>query len=281
MVHLQKTSKCAGKRDRIYSLLGLVSGDLEFQVDYSENAVDLFWRAGEHFNAWEAPELVDILRIALLDNDILRDDTRRMVGETMDPCELVESLSTRPDLQVRIAARRASSTTSLLGTTTVRCASSDCHRAPPLECTRRDILLCTNAKSSGSTEHGCIHALVTPLDGPSTTDFRIRLEAHHGNATAHTDLPPNSLQIADRDRNTWKGIRNWVSLCEVLDDRDLDRKDRVKLLIPAKYAIWIWYGVHPDQLEQVYHRKHRNLPSTQHVLPARTEMSGNSIELSC
>lgn len=282
LIHLQKTSKCADKRDRVYSLLGLVSGDLKFPVNYEEDAVDLFWRAGEHFNAWEAPELVDILRIALLNNDFMHDDTRRMLGESIDPWELVESLNTRPDLQLRIAVRRAISTTSLPGTTEVSCASSDCHRAPPLECTRDDILLCTNAKSSGPTEHGCIHALATPLNAQPAQPahkFSIRLEAHHGNTTAHTYLPAEALQVADKDTITWKGVGDWVSLSKVLDENNLDRTDRVKLLIPAKYAVWIWYGVHPDELEQVYHRKHRNLPSARHILPVGTRFSRKSIEL--
>jgi hypothetical protein len=281
LIHLQKTSKCADKRDRVYSLLGLVSADLEFPVDYEENAVDLFWRAGEHFNAWEAPELVDILRIALLNTSLLHDDTRRILGESMDPWELVESLNTRPDLKLRIAVRRAISTTSLPGTTAVNCASSDCHRAPPLECTKHGILLCTNAKSSGPTEHGCIHALATPLDTRPAPNFCIRLEAHHGDTTAHTYLPSEALQIADKDTITWKSVGDWVLLSKVLDEKNLDRTDRVKLLIPAKYAIWIWYGVHPDELEQVYHRKHRNLPSARHILPVGTSFSRESIQLSC
>jgi hypothetical protein len=72
LIHMHKSAKCTDVRDRIYSLLGLISGDHSFKVDYSENAVDLFWRAGEHFDAWEAPELVDILRVALFKEGTLR-----------------------------------------------------------------------------------------------------------------------------------------------------------------------------------------------------------------
>ncbi|KAH7413981.1 heterokaryon incompatibility protein-domain-containing protein [Phaeosphaeria sp. MPI-PUGE-AT-0046c] len=269
LIHLQKTSKCADKRDRIYSLLGLVCDDLDFPVDYDEDAVDLFWRAGEHFNAWEAPELVDILGIALLNSTTSHDDTKRMTGESMDPRELIESLSTRPDLRLRISVRRATSTASSFcqGMEKVRCESRDCRRAPPLECTQYNILLCTNARSNGPTEHGCIHALATPLDEPPREGFWIRLEAHHGTKTARAELPATALQILDTDTNVWNSIETWKSLGKVLDKKDLDRADRVKLLIPAKYAIWIWYGVHLDSLDQVEVKQYRDLPSAQYILP--------------
>ncbi|OAK94310.1 HET-domain-containing protein [Phaeosphaeriaceae sp. SRC1lsM3a] len=281
LIHLQKTSKCADKRDRVYSLLGLVSSDLRFAVDYDEGAVDLFWRAGEHFNAWEAPELVDILRIALLNNTIPHDDTSRLVGESMDPWELVESLNTRPDLRIRIAVRGAIPTAPQVRQDIgiVSCESIDCRRAPPLECTQNDILLCTNAKSGGPTEHGCIHALATPLDDPPGEGFCLKLEAHHGKRIARTDLPSNALQVLNTATRTWDGVENWATLREVLDRKDLNRTDRVKLLIPAKYAIWIWYGVHPSELDQVYRKQHRDLPSAQNILPLGTKISENSIEM--
>lgn len=281
LIHLQKTSKCADKRDRVYSLLGLVSGDLQFTVDYDEDAVDLFWRAGEHFNAWEAPELVDILRIALLNNTTSHDDTDRVVGESMDPWELVESLRTRPDLRIRIPVRRATPTAPLFNRHmgTVRCESRDCRRAPPMECTQNDILLCTNAKSSGPTEHGCIHALATRLDELPAESFCLKLEAHHGKQTARADLPSDALQVLNMATNIWNSIEDWATFGEMLDKQDLDRTDRVKLLIPAKYAIWIWYGVHPSELEQVYRKQHRDLPSVQHILPLGTKISKSSIHM--
>jgi hypothetical protein len=57
-------SQCTDVRDRVYSLLSLVDqGDLT--VDYSEMAVDLFWRTGEHFQLWMYPLAVSRLYLAL------------------------------------------------------------------------------------------------------------------------------------------------------------------------------------------------------------------------
>jgi hypothetical protein len=52
LIYMQRRAQCADKRDRIYSLLGLLNAEHDFTVDYEESASDLFWRAGEYFDAW-------------------------------------------------------------------------------------------------------------------------------------------------------------------------------------------------------------------------------------
>jgi hypothetical protein len=47
-----KSSHCANPRDRIYSILAIIEHDSTFQVDYSENIVDTFWRSAEQFSGW-------------------------------------------------------------------------------------------------------------------------------------------------------------------------------------------------------------------------------------
>jgi hypothetical protein len=280
LIQMHKKAKCADERDRIYSLLGLISGDHEFKVDYSEPTADLFWRAGEHFDAWEAPELVDILRVALLGNESRKSSIGK-VNHGISPWVLIESLKNRPNFHVRVPIRRACPTTSLFCRVTrqTRCKFKDCRRAPSLRCTRNDILLCTNARSSGPTEHGCIHGLAYPTDKPAAEPFKIKMEAHHGKTLAHTILPPTALQVLDAGTNTWVGVSTWSSLRKALDRKDLDRTDQVKLLVPAKYAIWIWFGVHPDQLDSALGEHHPELPSAHHALPAGTKVTRNSIEV--
>jgi hypothetical protein len=281
LIHMHKGAKCADKRDRIYSLLGLISGNHNFKVDYDESITDLFWRAGEHFDAWEAPELVDILRVALLEDQAPKEGVKKAKNRGISPWILVDSLKTRPDFQVRIPIRRASPATSLFNRVTKRitCKFKDCRRAPSLHCTRNDILLCTNAPSSGPTEHGCIHGLAYPIDKPAAEPFEIKIEAHHGKLLANTILPPTALQVLDTGTDSWVGVSTWSSLQKALDKKDLDRADRVKLQVPAKYAIWIWFGVHPDQLDSAFTEHHPELPSAHHALPPGTKVTRNSIEV--
>jgi hypothetical protein len=272
LIYMHRKSKCENKRDRVYSLLGLISGNHGFKVDYDESEADLFWRAGEHFDAWEAPEFVDILRVALLDSEPSNDSNRRIKSRSVSPSKLNESLKRRPDFQVRIPIRHATPTSSFRCTVfkKARCKFKDCRRATLLSCTRNDILLCTNARSDDPTEHGCIHGLASPLDTPAAEPFEIILEAHHGQKRTHAVLPAESLEVLDVGTGTWFGVSTWSSLRKALDKNDLDRADRVKLLVPARYAVWIWFGVHPDQLDSAVSEHRPELPSAHHALPPGT-----------
>jgi hypothetical protein len=284
LIQMHKNAKCTDERDRIYSLLGLISGDHEFKVDYNEPTADLFWRAGEHFDAWEAPELVDILRVALLGNNSHSDGTGKAKNRGISPWVLIESLKQRPDFQVRIPIRRACPTTCMFSRVTKqpRCGFKECRRVrTELRCTSNDVLLCTNAPSNGPTEHGCIHALACPTDTPAAEPFEIKMEAHHGKTLAHTILPPTALQVLDEGTCTWVGVSTWSSLRRALDKRNLDRMDLVKLQVPAKYAIWTWFGVHPDHLETALAEHDLELPSVHHALPSGTKVTRSSIEVPC
>lgn len=48
LMHMHKTSMCTDRRDRVYSLLGLMDEEHKFPVNYEESVTDLFWRVGEH-----------------------------------------------------------------------------------------------------------------------------------------------------------------------------------------------------------------------------------------
>lgn len=277
LIQMHKVARCADERDRIYSLLGLISGGHQFKVDYHESAADLFWRAGEHFDAWQSPELVDILRVAPFKDQIAR--LPRPPG--IDPWVLVDALKKRPNFQVRIPVRRAIPTTSIFCRITkrIRCDFKDCHCAPPLKCTRNDILLCTNAQSVGPTEHGCLHALACPTDRPAAEPFLMKLEAHHGATVARTTLPSTALQVYDDGTDSWVGISTWSSLQKALAKKNLDRADYAKLQVPAEYAVWIWFGIHLDQLDSEHNEHHPELPSAHHALPPGTRVTRGSIEV--
>jgi hypothetical protein len=281
LIQMHKGSKCADERDRIYSLLGLILDGHRFEVDYNESAANLFWRVGKYFDAWQSPELVDILRIALFKDQSEDASVRAHKAPGINPWVLIDSLKKMPDLQVRIPVRRAVPTTSIFCRVTrrIRCDFKDCRRAPPLKCTHSDILLCTNAQSVGPTEHGCLHGLASPTDRPAAEPFLIKLEAHHGSTVARTTLPSTALQVYDGGINMWVGISTWSSLQKALAKENLDRADLVKLQVPAEYAIWIWFGIHPDHLERELIEHHPELPSAHHALPPGTKVMRGSIEV--
>lgn len=47
-------SECIDPRDRIYGILAITNQGAEFKIDYREDVIDLFWRAGEFFSAWQS-----------------------------------------------------------------------------------------------------------------------------------------------------------------------------------------------------------------------------------
>ena len=238
LMHMHRTSDCADKRDRVYSLLGLIDEAHGFPVNYEETVADLFWRVGEYFDAW-SPELVDILKVALLDEGDSNSSskTRRPV---VDPLRLTQSVRWKPDMNVRIPIRRVTPTNTFTRWVrkSVKCSFSHCSQSPTLLCTRDDLLICTNAVSDEPTEHGCIHAIAHPLDKPVAEPFEVRITAHHREQVVSTTLPSTAVQVYDSGTDDWYGVSTWSSLRNALKVPNLDRVDRVKLFVPASYAIW-------------------------------------------
>lgn len=278
LMHTHRTADCTDKRDRVYSLLGLVSEKHNFMVDYNESTSDLFWRVSTEFEVGDSPELVDILRVALLDGE---SDGHQHASASLNPWGLVQSVLRRSDLQVRVPVRGVVPTDSFAQRIrrTVRCKSSSCKEAPRLSCTRDDLLICTNERSEEFTEHGCIHAIAHPLDHPAAEPYEIRLVAHHRDQIATATLLSTAVQVWDVGTEKWVGIATWSSLQKALSLPGLDRLDRVKLLVPATYAMMIWFGVHPSQLDDSAFVQDAGLPSAYHALPTGTKITKKSIEL--
>lgn len=282
LIHVHRASVCTDRRDRLYSLLGLVDEKHGFTVDYSESTADLFWRAGEHFGAWAGPELVDILRSALLQDEVMAEESSH-TRSVVDPRPLVSTLENSPGRCILVPVRRATSISAFSSRfiKRARCMFRDCQNAPRLRCSQYDILICTNARSYDRTEHGCIHGIAHQIDRPAAEPFKITITAHHGKDKVTTVLPSTALHVHDAGTDSWVGVSTWSSLQRALGKNDLDRCDRVKLSVPARYAIWIWFGVHPDQLSATYdaHEHETELPSAHHALPSGTKVTKDSIEL--
>lgn len=278
LMHTHRRAECTDKRDRVYSLLGLVSEKHEFVVDYNESTADLFWRVSTEFEVGDSPELVDILRVALLDGE---SDDHQHGSTAINPWSLVQSVLRKSDLHVRIPVRRVATTDSIARRIrrTVRCKSSNCKQAPRLPCGRDDMLICTNERSDEFSEHGCIHAIAHPLDQPAAEPYEIQLVAHHRDQIASATLLSTAVQVWDIGTEQWVGISTWSSLEKALSVPGLERINRVKLLVPATYAMMIWFGVHPSQLDDATFIQDAGLPSAYHALPIGTKITKRSIEL--
>lgn len=48
----QNITRCADRRNRLYSVLGLLENGESLYVGYEEETTDLFWLGGEHFKMW-------------------------------------------------------------------------------------------------------------------------------------------------------------------------------------------------------------------------------------
>jgi hypothetical protein len=272
LMHTHRTADCTDRRDRVYSLLGLINEKHDFTVDYEESTADLFWRVSAHFEVGDSPELVDILKAALLDNELTKDDHST---PPLNPWALVQSLLRTSDLHIRVPIRSASPATSLARRfrRTAKCKSSTCTLAPRLQCAHNDLLLCTNAPSD-FTHHGCIHAIAHPL----AEAYQLRITAHHGCQTATATLASTALQVWDVGTQSWVGVPTWTALQRALSDPALDRADAVKLSVPAGYALMMWFGVHPGQLDEAFVRD-AGVCAPCLALPAGTRVRAGAVEL--
>lgn len=126
-------SQCTDLRDRVYSLLALVgpiarTGTL--LVDYTETAAGLFWRAGEHFQAWHRLDCVELLLQALDISEV----------------DLIASSKTSPDLGIIVTITNAFSEAAVKGSAvrTIGCWTSRCQCLSGFQCDSRETLfLCT------------------------------------------------------------------------------------------------------------------------------------------
>lgn len=280
LLHTHRKAGCADKRDRVYSLLGLVAHEHKFAVDYNEDVTDLFWRVAEYLNVGQSPELVDILRVALLEDDA-EVQWHRDERATVNPWGLYQSILKNPNTRVCIPIRRVTTMKPILERlrTSVKCNFDGCRRAPRMRCTRDDLLLCTNTHSDEPSTHGCIHAVAYPVDKPAAEPFEIRLMAHHDKRIAATTMVSIAVKVFDVGTDTWIGISTWSSLQRAVNAPDLDRTNRLKLSVPAAYAMMIWFGIHPSQLDGQTFLDDTGLPSAHHALPRGTKITKDAVEL--
>ncbi|KAK3216429.1 hypothetical protein GRF29_8g3216420 [Pseudopithomyces chartarum] len=196
LLHMHKSSDCTDKRDRIYSILGLVSEGIPFPVNYAEPPADLFWRVGTSFDAW-SPELVDILRAALLEetppSQTQNPDTHIQSKPTLNPIPLIHSIRRNPTRTIRIPIRRVTTPSTHRLHRTTKCPYPHCTHSPPLPYSKSSLLICTNAPTEDPTPHGCIHGIAHRPHNLSSP-FEIRITAHHRQRVVSTVVPSTAIR---------------------------------------------------------------------------------------
>jgi hypothetical protein len=142
----RKDSLCVNPLDRIYALQALaLNGYL--LVKYDQPTTELFWEAGEKFEAWSRPSLMKMLLDALCLNIV----------------DLVADLARQPERTIRVIFRRTANCDNLQTSRWI-CPHPDCSGFnEPVQLSESDVRLCTNlAEIKESIDPKCAHILYQP-----------------------------------------------------------------------------------------------------------------------
>jgi hypothetical protein len=192
------TAGCADIRDRIFGLLALVDLSV-FPVSYEESKFELFWRAGEYFQAWSNTKHIQILR-EVLEISIFESDK-------LEGCYIPDSITMNVH-HTYFPKRRYWS--GLPGSFTCRFCNVDMQIPSDIGAQRwRDVLLCT-AKHEGDPAANRLyaHALVKP--DQATDTYTLQVLAPYPR-TSPLILPSDSLIM-----NGWNYRRDWSRIKEEL-----------------------------------------------------------------
>jgi hypothetical protein len=218
-------SQCTDPRDRIYGILALADDYPGFHISYTETVTDLFWRAGEHFNAWSMPDRILNL-LGALSLDI----------RTIAPLAPQEI-----SLAVTYAAFCRETRMPLFGSK-IRCMNNGCEESSPIRFTgRHNILLCTRPENIKSVlvpySSFCVHALLSPIDDHSADSYTVTLFNRQAQSqrlrVPWTSLRVNMTEelgvpIWQRVKDLWPS-KNSASFTDIT-------KERCKLQIPSTFV---------------------------------------------
>lgn len=205
-------SQCTDPRDRIYGILALARDYPGFEVSYTESATELFWRAGEHFQAWSMPRCVLKLLSAL----------------SLDVTMLAQDAPHTLSLAVSYACSPRSSIIGSLFKSKQGCSNQGCEYAGQIYFkSRKDILLCMKGPettlSKSSNPAACVHAVVSPLDSPLDDSYEITL-FDPGWVPRLLDVAWTSFQVLEKtDGASWQHVRHaWLpktNLVELINSK--------------------------------------------------------------
>jgi hypothetical protein len=194
-------TECSITSDRIYALLALVQDGHTFDVHYGEELRDLFWRAGEHFQAWVHVEYMAQLKTAL---QLSNTDIARNIGSTeSEPIKLRVSCVHIPS----VIPWRSSGT-----------ACDGCGQLV-IRPHRDEIIFCTNPSPAAMRhEIQFTHVVIRRKLEPNPTDqFRVTLTTEP--TITGYDVPPGALMYNSKYK--WATTKDYTQLRKKLKNKTL------------------------------------------------------------
>ncbi|KAH7071627.1 heterokaryon incompatibility protein-domain-containing protein [Paraphoma chrysanthemicola] len=225
LLRWRNETECSDPRDRVYGCRALVKDGVLLKVDYSEPAVQLFWRAGSNFCAWNSFRFMQDLRKAL----------------ELNVTQILASLEEDPSIELTIDVWNVSSNfAGFSRKKQIECKQETCksqlpHFSKIASKFRRDRLLCTN---SGFGPSDVFHALIHP---PSAKEsMGITLISYIRGYQHESSLDISVLQHSTGP--DWISISDRSYIDSNLTSKSVD-KGHWRLRIPAKvltthYQVW-------------------------------------------
>jgi hypothetical protein len=219
------TSQCTDPRDRIYGILALARDYPGFDVSYTERASDLFWRAGEHFNAWAMPyRILNLVDAVSLNIRTLAESAPAMISLPVSHAWSAPNTLLPGSISEHICKNKGCE-----GSISIQLESS------------QNILLCTRAQDAGDNMFAdytpCLHALLSPIHDHSADSYTVTLFDHQAQSRP-LRLPWTSLQVYMAEEF---GIPTWQRVKDLWPSRNSSgftdiTKERCKLQIPSTFV---------------------------------------------
>jgi hypothetical protein len=195
-------AKCQDPRDKLYSLLGVIGHDTTFKVDYSENVVDLYWRAVQHFFALCPQNLYLLWNLLHMDRGLIMD----RVQSTGQSFSMLVSVS-QTEVRAKLWPGKA-----LLNTErrSYKCVNSKHFLSSSVSrLSSRDIFLCPNDNTDG--DYRIFHFSVRPSQTVSLKDFELNVHSYlHGRKICPTDTELWYVDGAThRKLVTWEDVMSY------------------------------------------------------------------------
>jgi hypothetical protein len=214
-------TECSISNDRIYALLALVQGGRTFDVRYGEEPTDLFWRAGEHFQAWAHVAYMAQLSTAL------RLSTTELAADigVETKSDLIRSRVSRVHIP-SIAPWRSTGP-----------ACPGCEH-PVIRPHVDEVVFCTKpgtAPAAIDYEMPFTHVVVRRRSKMDPTD-RYHVSLVNGSTIAGYDVPPGALRY--RVNGKWATARDHTHFRKKLKEKRLQPVGRNwAVFVPREYVV--------------------------------------------
>jgi hypothetical protein len=220
MIMARQDAKCQDARDKLYSLLGVIDHDTTFKVDYSENIVDLYWRAVQHFSVL-CPETLNIFW------DLLSMDRSLIMARVQSTGQNLSMLI--PVSQTKVRRKLWQIKVATTGRRSHACVNSNHFSSSPVNrVSSSEIFLCPNDNKDRSW--AIFHFSVRPSKTVSLNDFELDVHTTYwGRRICPTDTELWYVK-GDRHRKlvTWEDVMRYSGRTA---PRDVNAGNRPHLVV--------------------------------------------------